>query len=205
MKLYWHPISSSARRASMAAHLLGLNVEHVMVDLQKGAQRDPQFLSMNPNGKVPTLVDGDLVLWESMAIMLHLADKAQPTPHYPASHKPHIHQWLFWTSAHWSPPIGKLNFERMLKKMMNLGEPDAGAVAQAEKELHVVGKILDDALAGKTWLCGTSVPTLADVAVGVSMMTLHISQLPLQGYPNLMAWFGRMQELPSWKATEPQR
>ena len=75
MKLYVHPMSSNARRAQMTAILLGTPIETVFIDLQKGAQRNPEYLALNPNGRVPTLVDGDFALWESLAIMEYVAEK----------------------------------------------------------------------------------------------------------------------------------
>jgi glutathione S-transferase len=69
MRLYHHPFSSNSRRAILAAIQLDVPVELVLVDLKNGEQRKPEFLRLNPNGKVPVLVDGDFVLWESHAIM----------------------------------------------------------------------------------------------------------------------------------------
>ena len=65
MKLYIHPLSSNARRPRLVAHHLGLAVEEVFVDISKGEQRQPAYLALNPSGKVPTLVDGDLKLTEA--------------------------------------------------------------------------------------------------------------------------------------------
>src|SRR5690242_20979121 len=75
MELYFHPMSSNARVARMTAVALGIKPELVPVDLQKGEQKKPDYLALNPNGKVPTLVDGSTVLWESVAIAMYLADK----------------------------------------------------------------------------------------------------------------------------------
>ena len=71
MNLFRHPLSSCSRRAVQAVLELGLEaeVELVTVDLAKGAQRAPEFLAKNPNGRVPVLVDGDFVLWESNVIV----------------------------------------------------------------------------------------------------------------------------------------
>src|SRR4051794_30609766 len=83
MKLYFHPLSSNARRARLVVHHLGLAVEEELVDLTQGAQRRPAYLALNPNGKVPTLVDGDLKLWESYAIMIYLCEKHGRRELYP--------------------------------------------------------------------------------------------------------------------------
>src|ERR1051325_244729 len=74
MKLHYSPFSSNARKVRITAGLLGIELELEPVDLMKGAQRNPEFLAINPMGKVPVLVDGDFVLSESAAIMAYLAD-----------------------------------------------------------------------------------------------------------------------------------
>jgi glutathione S-transferase len=83
VKLYVNPMSSNARRALIVAKLTGLPVEIQVVDLAKGEHMRPSFLALNPNHKVPTLVDGDLHLWESGAICQYLAAKAGRTDLWP--------------------------------------------------------------------------------------------------------------------------
>ena len=74
MRLYYHPRSTCSRRVLITADHLGCPLELVPVDLFQGAQHAPEFASLNPNHKVPVLVDGSFVLWESYAIMQYLAD-----------------------------------------------------------------------------------------------------------------------------------
>jgi glutathione S-transferase len=73
MRLYYHPFSTNARRAVITAIELAAPVELVLVDLVKREQRQPAFLARNPAGRVPVLEDGDFLLPESHAIMIHLA------------------------------------------------------------------------------------------------------------------------------------
>ena len=75
MKLYTFPTPRNQCVTAWIRHI-GIAVEEHHVDLLKGAQKSPDFLAINPNGKVPVLVDGDLRLWEHPAIMLYLAEKA---------------------------------------------------------------------------------------------------------------------------------
>src|SRR5262249_27095991 len=75
MKLYDFAFSPNCRKVRALAYELGIQLEFVPVDLPKGAQHTPAFLAINPNGRVPVLVEGELVLWESTAIVRYLAAK----------------------------------------------------------------------------------------------------------------------------------
>lgn len=202
MKIYHHPLSSNARRAVLTAKHLQLPVELEFVDLQKGAQRAPEYLALNPNGKVPTLVDGDFVLTESYAIMMYLAEKAGATSLYPTSARARadVHRWLFWSANEFSPQVARLNFENMLKGMMGLGAPDPVRVEEASAAVKRLGGIADQHLAKHTWLAGDTL-TLADFGVACSLSTMVPAKLPVLEFANLQAWFGRIQALDAWKAT----
>jgi glutathione S-transferase len=77
MKLYTFPPSPNARKvAAVIAHLHLTDIEHSLIRLQKGEHRHPDYLAINPMGKVPALRDGDLLLWESNAIAQYLAERA---------------------------------------------------------------------------------------------------------------------------------
>ncbi len=101
MRLYHHPMSSNARRAVMTVLHLGVDVDLVLVDLAKGEQRRPEYLRLNPNGKVPVLEDQGFVLSESHAIMQYLADRTLGQTLYPEAiqARADVNRWLFW-SAH---------------------------------------------------------------------------------------------------------
>jgi glutathione S-transferase len=202
MKIYHHPFSSNARKAVMTAYLLDIPAEFVVVDLAKGEQRQPEFLAKNPNGKVPVLEDGELFLWESHAIMAYLGDTKGDSPLYPRDAKKRalVNQWMFWASHHWSPTIGILNFENVLKKMFGQGDPDAGRVAATETQLKQLAAVADEHLSKNAWLCGDTM-TLAEVAVACPMMTMAMAKLPLGDYKHLLAWYAKVQELDAWKKT----
>ena len=204
MKLYIHPMSSNARRARMAAIVLGHQPELVTIDLQKGEQKKPDYLAINPNGKVPTLVDGKVVVWESLAIMTYLADQKPGHAAYPSDlvARAHVNQWLFWTVAHWGPAISQLNFENFLKRMLGGGEPNEYAVQRATTLFHDAAKVLDAALAKSPNVAGETL-TLADLAIAAPLMYAGLAKLPVADYAHVTRWFSTIQATEAWKATEP--
>ncbi len=205
MKLYMHPLSPNARRARMTALLTKTAVEEITVDLSKGAQRAPEFLAINPNGKVPVLVDGELTLWESNTISRYLCLKAGNTDLWPtdAAGQAQVSRWMDWQLSTWSPPIGALLFENMFRAMQGRGEPDAARVESSEKELHTAARILDAHLAKNEWLALGRV-TLADLAMAPPLAYMVPGKLPLEDYAHIKAWFERVQALPAWQETAPK-
>jgi glutathione S-transferase len=204
MKLYHHPLSSNARKCVIAAQLLGVDLEIAHVDLMKGDNRKPEYLKLNPNGRVPTLVDGDFVLWESAAILQYLGDKKPGNALYPsdARTRADINRWLFWAANHFNVSIATLVFENVLKGMMGAGAPDPGQVKRAEDAFKQFAKVLDDHLASREWLVGKGM-TLADIGVSTALMYTPMAKLPLGGFGNVEKWFGRIQALDAWKKTNP--
>src|SRR6516164_3388509 len=102
MKLYHFP-SPNPQKVTFALHELGLECEIVPVDLSKGEQRTPQFLALNPFGRVPVLVDGDVTLWESHAILAYLGEKTGKLWPTTAAGRADALRWLFFLAGHISP------------------------------------------------------------------------------------------------------
>lgn len=202
MKLHHFAFSSNSRKVAMTVAHLNIPIETTIVDLAKGEQRKPDYLALNPNGKVPTLVDGDLVLWESHAIMTYLADKTEGHTLYPKELRARadVNRWLFWSANHWGPAIAILNFENVVKKMVGAGEPDPAQVQRGETFVKDNAKVLDQHLAGRTWVSGDGL-TLADFSIAAPLMYTRVAKIPVGDYANLQAWLARVQELDAWKKT----
>lgn len=202
MRLHHHPFSSNARRAVLAALHLRAPVELVVVDLARGEQRTPEFLRKNPNGRVPVLEDGELVLWESHAIMQYLADKTPGQTVYPPDLRARadVNRWMFWNAHHFAPAVSVLGFEHFVKSILGQGSPDPKEVARGEALVGACAKVLDAHLAGRTWLSGDAV-TLADLAVATPLMMTDKAKLPVSSYEHLQAWFARVQALEAWQKT----
>lgn len=203
MKLHGNPLSPNSRRAAMVAQHLGLAIDVAVVDFAN--LKKPEFLALNPNGRVPVLVDGDFVLDESRAIMQYLASKKPEAGLLPADEKGRADavRWQFWDAEHFSAPLSTIAFEKLLKPMMGLGEASASAVNDALARYERAAKVIDAHLGKHEWLAGKGL-TVADLSVAASLTYAGPCDVPLAPYPNLSAWFGRIRELPAWKATEPK-
>lgn len=205
MRLYDSPMSSNARRARMAAIELGVKLEVVPVNLPKREQQTPAYLKLNPNGRVPVLEDGDFVLWESHAIMEYLADITPGQTLLPTEPKARadVMRWMFWTSHHWAPAVGVLNWENVVKKFVG-GDPDPRDIARGEKLVTDCARVLDQHLEGKKWLAQDRL-TFADISVSTPFMALEAAKLPIlrgEDHPHIRAWLGRVQDLDAWKKTD---
>src|SRR5687768_12556457 len=99
--LHGFPESTTTRKVVWMLHELGVEHRFVHVDILAGAQRTPEYAALNPMLKVPTLVDGDFVLWESNAIVEYLAEKHE-SPLLPADlrARARARQWMAWQAAH---------------------------------------------------------------------------------------------------------
>lgn len=205
MKLYANPLSNNARRATLVAHHLGLQLETVVMDFASGDLRKPEFLAINPTGRVPVLVDGDFVLTESRAIAQYLAAQKPESGLLPLDEKARcdVARWQFWDAEHFAGPLNTLAFEKLLKPMMGIGDPSPSAISDALARYERNAKIIDAHLGKSEWLVGKTL-TIADFTVAASLVYAAACEVPLDPYVNLKAWFGRMRELDAWRATEPK-
>jgi glutathione S-transferase len=202
MRLYQSSLSSNARRVRLTAHHLGLKLEEVSVNLLDEGDRR-RLAEINPNGKLPVLDDSGFVLWESCAIMQYLADQAPHQTVYPQDPQARadVNRWMFWACQHLSPAVGIMTWENLWKAMCGMGGPDPAELLRGEQEVRQFAAVLEQHLAGREWVAGKAL-TLADLAIAPSFMYIERARLPLAEFPNLMAWFARIQALPAWQATD---
>jgi len=206
MKLYTIPISPNCRRTEATVHHLNLDVEIITKDLKAGELAKDDFLNLNPNGKVPTLVDGDTKLWESNAIMQYLADKGSLDAFFPKNNIERIEivKWQFWESLHFNRAVGTICWETVAKPMMGLGDPDKNIIESAMENFHFYANVLNQQLEGKNFITSDRV-TLADFSVGShsALILFPQSQVPLEKYSNIKNWLDRLEEVPAWDKTKP--
>jgi len=205
MKLHVFPPSPNARKVMFVAQHLGVPHDVELVDLSKGQQQSPEYLKLNPNGVMPTLTDGDFVLWESEAIMRYLCSKKPGQTLLPSDPKQNadVMRWQAWSLANWFPACGTCIFENLVKVLLRGGTPDAARVADGEERVAKYGKILDDYLRGRKFLVGDHL-TLADVSIGAPVGLAAPGRVPLGNFKEIQRWYSSLDQFPAWKATAPQ-
>jgi len=197
IKIIGVPFSQNVRKPLAVAHHLGLDVENPPL-----APNDPAFKDLHSSGRIPLLDDAGFVIGESNAIMIYLCSKTK-NDLYPEDPKARalVNQFLFWDVAHWTPAYQPIQFERLVKGMLGLGDTDEAVVEATLLKFAREAAYLNGALEGKKWLVGDG-PTLADFAAGAGLTHADAMGLPLKEYTNVCAWNERVQGLEGFKKTE---
>ncbi|HSP95987.1 MAG TPA: glutathione S-transferase family protein [Candidatus Dormibacteraeota bacterium] len=204
MRLHVFPPSPRAIKVIALARYLELDCELRVVDLFKGEQATPEFAALNPNRRMPVLEDDGFVLWESNAILQYLAAKQPARGLWPTDVRGQadVARWLAWEAAHWTPACTPMAYERVVKRLAGLGDPDPAEVARGEQLFHQFAPVLNGHLAGRRWLLGDQL-TVADFSVGAPMAVAVAAQYPLATYPELTRWYASLAALPAWQQTMP--
>ncbi len=203
MQLYYFETPNARRPCAIARHL-GLDVDFIHVDLRAGAHRSDAFRTINPNGRVPALADGEHRLWEGRAIMFYLVRKAGSDlwPRDPLA-QAEVMKWMTWDAAHFSRHATTLFFERAIKPAFGLGAPDETAIEEATRFFHSFAAVLDDHLEGRDHLVGDGL-TLADFSVAAVLPNAREAQLPLGRYPQIRRWHEALMALEAWRQPWPE-
>jgi glutathione S-transferase len=196
--LHYHP-----GNASMAPHVLlrelALPFELALVDRAAGAHRAPAYLKLNPNGLIPVLVDGELVLYETAAILLHLADRAPQAGLAPppgTGERAQYYKWMVWLSntlqamlIHYFHP----------ERMVTAGNADGAREVKAAAEARVGQCLaqLDAQLATGPWLLGANYSAADPLAFMLCRWTRGFASRPARAYPNLAPYLERLLARPA--------
>ena len=198
MKLYQADLSPNCLRVRVVAFELGIELEMIDVDLATAAKNDA-LRAVNPNGKVPVLVDEDFVLWESRAINYYLCSlrpERKLLPEQPRA-RAVVEQWLYWQAIHLGPAMQSVAFERVFKPKFGLGEPDEALVLAKLKETHRFLQVFEQGLGQRPWIAGEL--SVADFALGTTFMLRKPAGISLAQVPAVSAWIDRLEALDSWR------
>jgi glutathione S-transferase len=199
LKLHGFQMSPNTRRALFALEEHGAPYELVNVDLMAGEQKSPAYLALNPTGRVPTLVDGDFVLWESNAILEYLAAR------YPdktlgaqsARETGEMARWMYMNAAHLSP-----NVARIFAHTIRL--PEAQRIAriadEARAEVDRSLAALEGRLAEREHLVDRF--SLAEIAIAPTLSAAPMLGIDLTRFPSVQAWLQRILARPAWQKVQ---
>lgn len=202
LKFYYAP-QSSASRVHWVLEELGVPYEKVRVALDKGEQRNASFLAINPNGKVPALVDGDAKLFESLAMFLWLGERyGEAKGMWPKAGTPQRAEafaWTAWGSVELAPCV--------IDRVLHTADVH-WALPKDQKSAHVAERalkgwndrlaVLEKHLSGKDWMLGKDF-SLVDCANGTVVgLGAMIAGLPTGDFKNVGAWMARCQQRPAF-------
>ena len=213
LELYWGSGSPFAWRVMLTLEVKGLDYESKLLEFSKGENKSPEYLKLNPRGKVPTLKDGAFVVYESLAIMTYL-DRKYPTPP------------LFGNSPEETGQIWRLISEcesylvsagdKVVRPIFfGKGLDKVDEIQQAAQTIRQELTTVNEQLAHSNWLVGKQI-TASDIGVfplvqlllraasKEAARPLNLGLLPLgQTFPNVARWVERIEALPNYQRTYP--
>ncbi|MDX2222096.1 MAG: glutathione S-transferase family protein [Rhodospirillaceae bacterium] len=196
-------IMSRASRNAWAAEEAGAAYDIVALDFRKAEHKQPAFLAINPAGKMPAIVDGDVVMSESLAINLYIAQTYGKGTVWPSAAKDQARclQWTMWAGAELEPvAYGRLR-EVFFKKPE---ERDAKLLAELAEKAKPIVEVLNVALAQSPYLLGASF-TVADLNAACVMEYLVRSEFDLSPWPKVAAWYQACTGRPAYRKVQDLR
>ena len=196
IKLYGHPMSTCSRKVLMTLAETETPYELTTIDFSKGEHKGEAYLARQPFGQLPALEDDGFRMFESRAMMRYIAEKAK-SPLVPSDLKARatMEQWISVESANLTPHAMKYVYKHIFQR------PVADdAMTAATEALHKWAGVMNASLAKQPFAAGESM-TLADIGcmpyLGYTMNTP--AKAIYEQYPNVMTWWGRLAERPTWK------
>ena len=192
MKLYEFAPTRSIR-VRWTLQELGVDFEPVRVNLVAGEHQRPEFLKINPAGKIPVLVDGDLVLTESVAIVLYLGEKYSAKGLLPTDlgQRAQVNRWLLFAATELEQPLWRISRHTALYPEEQRLPED---VVIAGREFKEMAAVLEKHMQGRQFVVGDSV-TVADFVMAYTLDWANEAKL-LDGFPQLQAYMQRMYARP---------
>lgn len=199
-QLYSFPYSPHSRRVVSLLEQAGIAYENHMVPMMEGGHMTDEYLRINPNHQVPTLIDGAVRIHESNAILRYLCVRHELADWYPEGGEGFAlcEQWLDWNQCQ----LAKLMVDIVLNRVF-LGEHgNLQAADAAEEQIRPKFDVMEDHLNGRAFFAGSK-PTIADLSLASNMFQLNFAQLMPQT-PNILRWYQTIAELPGFQKSLPQ-
>lgn len=195
MQLFYFP-TPNGRKISIALEEMGLDYEMVPVNILKGEQQKPDFLSISPNNRIPALVDGEVKIFESGAILQYLGRKSGLL--YPADEvgRCWVDSWLFWQMAGLGPMAGQLSW---FTRVSNIPDRDPRDYSYAKhrylKEVRRLYGVLERQLTGAEYICGAY--SIADISSWTWVDQYNDQLGGLTDFPAIARWYARIGDRPA--------
>lgn len=195
LTLYINPLSTPALSVVFAANAMNVPHEVKHIDLSAGEHMSPEFIAINPYGKVPAMKDGDFTLAESGAIIKYMARKVK-SPLYPSDlqERAVIEQWFDFVLFHVRTPFSRVQFNRMFAEHVGQ-KKDEASIAFG---LHILSTTLpqiEDSIQKNGFIAGKTM-SIADIVLLSTLDPSEILEIDLSPYPELSAWRKRMRGQP---------
>jgi len=172
---------------------LGVEYEFRYVDLARGEQRGEAFLRMTPAGRVPVLEHDGQFLFESGPICRYVAS-VEHSPLFPADklERARVDQWMTYFTCHPGRWLTRIFFEKMVKPLAGMGDPDPAVIAESEKFVAQQLKGVDNWLQDHDWLAN-DVFSIAEPFALAYLEQAHVVGFALDPFPNVQAWLARLE------------
>ncbi|MGH7111194.1 MAG: glutathione S-transferase family protein [Stellaceae bacterium] len=194
LKIWGRATSSNVQKVLWCCSELGIPFDRVDLGGPFGGNHDPEYLRLNPNGLVPTIQDGDLILWESNTICRYLATihaGAGGERLYPREPRARalVERWMDWQLSTAGAPMGQLLFG-LVRTRPEARDP--AAIEAARRRALEVWTIVDDALSDRSYLAGDRL-TLAEIVLGTLVYRWHAFPIERPPLDHLRAWYERLR------------
>jgi glutathione S-transferase len=193
IKLYNFPLSGNCYKIRLLLSMLKMDYETIPIDIAKGETLTTEFKQMNPRGQLPVLVDGDDLMWDSMAILVYLARRYGGTQWLPADAlgEARVMQWLAVSENELLYGLARARATLVLKRPFNL------EACHADAKPGVIA--MENQLSQQEWLAAEH-PTIADIACYPYVMLADQGDFSLQPYAAVRSWLERVESIPGWVA-----
>jgi len=195
IKLYDHDISGNCYKVRLLLNHLGVKYEKVNVDVLKGEQHRAEFTSLNPNKKIPVLIDGDFVIWESNAILLYIGKKFSPNPLFPEDPERfgRVAQWLLFGKTTLDPNLARARFMTRFVPEINRDEKELSSLREGSGSAL---NILEDHLEDNDFLAGSY--SIADIGCYPYVSIAEEGGVSLKPFPHVGKWCDRISSQPGY-------